>query len=51
MLKTLSKDELRNPTTKKVLEFLDDQLGSTTEEKLFDAYTAFIKSEIRPGEK
>ena len=51
MLKTLSKDELKNPTTKKVLEFLDDQLGSTTEEKLFDAYTAFIKSEIRPGEK
>ena len=33
------------------MEFLDDQLGSTTEEKLFDAYTAFIKSEIRPGEK
>ena len=30
MLKTLSKDELKNPTTKKVLEFLDDQLGSTS---------------------
>ena len=51
MLKTLTKAEQKKPTTAVVLKFLDEQLGGTSEEKLFEAYTTFIRCEIKSGEK
>ena len=51
LLKTLTEGEQKKPSMTKVMEFLDEQLGGTTEEKLFEAYIVFIRSEIKPGEK
>ena len=51
MMRTLSRDELRNPTTERVLKFLDDHLLGSAEERVYEAYQDFINCQIKPAEK
>ena len=41
MMKTFMAEELKNPSTERVLKFLDDQLLGSDEERTFEAYTDF----------
>ena len=51
MYRTLTEDEVENPTTERVLQFLDEQLNLDQYGEIWDLFRDFITVEIRPNEK
>ena len=51
MMRTLSEDELANPTMAVVMEFLEKHLGGTKVESVYNAYSNFIQCEMEHGKK
>ena len=51
LFRTLTEAEVENPTTKRVLEFLDEQLNLDQYGEIWDLFRNFITVEIKPDEK
>ena len=51
LMRTMTEEELKNPTMKGVMDFLEQHLAGTKEEATFNAYVNFMECEMKAGEK
>ena len=51
LMRTMTEEELKKPTMKGVMDFLEQHLAGTKEEATFTAYVNFMECEMKAGEK
>ena len=51
MFRTLSDQQIANPTMKTITDFLDEQLNLDEYSEIWDLYTSLVRCEIKAGEK